>query len=115
MNIEECRDYCLSLQAVEECFPFDDINLVFKVGGKMFALIDITDFTWVVVKCDPELAVELREEYPFDVTPAFHFNKKHWNSCSVIGNLSDDFIKKQIEHSYSLVRTSLPKKVQALL
>ena len=75
MNIEEIREYCLSKTAVTESFPFNDTALVFKVAGKMFALLDLSEESrGISLKCDPELAIELREQYP-EVTPAFHFNK----------------------------------------
>jgi predicted DNA-binding protein (MmcQ/YjbR family) len=75
MNIEEVREYCLSKPGVTEGFPFNDTALVFKVAGKMFALLDLSeDERGISLKCDPELAIELREQYP-EVTGAWHFNK----------------------------------------
>jgi len=75
MNIEEIREYCLSKPGVTEGFPFNDTALVFKVMGKMFALLDLSEARHgISLKCDPELAIELREQHS-DVTPAFHFNK----------------------------------------
>ena len=75
MNIEEIREYCLSKTAVTEGFPFNDTALVFKVAGKMFALLDLSeDSRGITLKCYPELAIELREQHP-EVTPAWHFNK----------------------------------------
>ena len=75
MNIEEIRDYCLAKPGVTEGFPFNDTALVFKVAGKMFALLDLSeDSRGITLKCDPELAIELREQHP-EVTPAWHFNK----------------------------------------
>ena len=109
MNQEEVRDYCISKLGVTEGFPFNDTALVFKVGGKMFALLDLsTDNNGLSLKCDPILAIELREKHP-EVTPAYHFNKQHWNGISLTGNLSSTNIKKWINHSYSLVVASLPK------
>jgi predicted DNA-binding protein (MmcQ/YjbR family) len=75
MNIENIREFCLSKKGVTESFPFNDTALVFKVGGKMFALLDLSEERrGITLKCDPELALELREQYP-EVTPAYHFNK----------------------------------------
>ena len=82
--------------------PFDDTTLVYKVGGKWFAVADIIDHKKVVVKCDPDLAIELRDRHE-EVTTAWHFNKRHWNSISLIGDLTDSFIYKQIYNSYILV------------
>lgn len=78
MDVLAFRDYCLSLPLTEECTPFDETTLVYKVGGKMYAYADMENFGRVAVKCDPDEAVSLREEYP-DVTPAWHSSKKHWN------------------------------------
>ena len=79
MNIEEIREYCISKPGVTESFPFNDTALVFKVTGKMFALLDLSDESrGISLKCDPELAIELREQHP-EVTPAWHFNKLVWN------------------------------------
>ena len=83
MNIEEIREYCISKPSVTESLPFNDTALVFKVMGKMFALLDLSeDSRGISLKCDPELAIELREKHP-EVTPAFHFNKQHWNGIRV--------------------------------
>lgn len=110
MNFEQIREYCLSKPGVTEGFPFNDTSLVFKVGGKMFALLDLSeDSRGISLKCDPEHAIELREHYS-EVTPAYHFNKQHWNGVNLKGSLSDDQIKAWIDHSYELVRSSLPKK-----
>jgi predicted DNA-binding protein (MmcQ/YjbR family) len=112
MHIEEIRDYCLSKPGVTEGFPFNDTALVFKVAGKMFALLDLSeDSRGISLKCDPELAIELREQYP-DVTPAYHFNKKHWNGVYLKGNISDTQLKEWIDHSYSIVVDSLPKSTR---
>lgn len=105
MNVEEYRDYCLSLPCVEESTPFDDDILVYKVGNKMFSIAWIGYFEWFAVKCNPDIAIELRELYP-EITPAYHLNKKHWNDISVKGSLSDEFQKEQILASYMLVATN---------
>ena len=103
MNIEEIREYCLAKKDVTEGFPFNDTALVFKVCGKMFALLDLSeDNRGISLKCDPELAIELREQHP-EVTPAWHFNKKHWNSVDLRGNISNNLIMELIDHSYDIV------------
>jgi predicted DNA-binding protein (MmcQ/YjbR family) len=103
MNIEEIREYCISQQNVKESFPFNDTALVFKVAGKMFAVLDLSvNSRGLTLKCDPELALELREKYNA-VTPAWHFNKVHWNGVLLDGSVPDNEIKSWIDHSYSLV------------
>ena len=89
MDILELRRYCLSLPLAEECTPFDETTLVFKIGGKMFCYTDMVEFRWIAVKCDPDRAVLLRERYPELVTPAFHSNKRHWNGIRTDGDLPD--------------------------
>ena len=109
MNIEEIRDYCLAKPGVTEGFPFNDTALVFKVAGKMFALLDLSeDSRGLTLKCDPERAVELREQHS-EVRPAWHFNKKHWNGVNLQGRISDNQLKEWIDHSYKLVVDSLPE------
>jgi|SRR5690554_1945866 len=115
MNIEEFRTYCLSKKGVEESLPFGPTALVFKVMGKMFTICDIDNFTGFSAKCNPEYATELREEYPNDITGAYHMNKKHWNSVSCTGNLAPDLILKMIDDSYDLVVRGLPKKLRTEL
>jgi predicted DNA-binding protein (MmcQ/YjbR family) len=110
MNNEEIRNYCLAKPAVTEGFPFNDTALVFKVAGKMFALLDLSeDSRGISLKCDPELAIELREQHP-EVTPAYHFNKTHWNGVDLSGSLSFDKITGFIDHSYDIVVDSLSNK-----
>lgn len=112
MNIEELREYCLTKKGAEETFPFDSETLVFKVGGKAFLLTGIeskpVSFN---VKCDPELAIELRERYDC-VKPGYHMNKKHWNTVTADGSVPDRQLHEWIDHSYDLVVSSLPKKEQ---
>ncbi len=103
MDIFDFRDYCLSLPFVEESTPFDETTLVYKVGGKMFAYTNMESFEWVALKCDPDMALELREQYPDDIVPAYHGNKRHWNGVMTQGDLSEEFIRKQIYNSYRLV------------
>jgi len=114
MNIEIIRDYCMQKSRVEECFPFDNDTLVFKVCGKMFLLISLKESNRMNVKCEPELALELRERHP-EVTPGFHMNKKMWNTVFIDGQLSDGDIIQMIDHSYQEVIRSLPKKIQSEL
>lgn len=111
MDILEFRDYCLSLPAATECTPFDEDTLVFKVVGKMFAYAGMADFRWFSVKCDPDLAVELRERHP-EVIPGIHSSKIHWNSIRVDGNLNDAFMKEQIRNSYNLVTAKFPHRLK---
>ncbi len=114
MNIEEFREYCLSLPGATEDFPFDEVTLVFKIGGKMFALTDLNGPFWVNLKCDPERAVSLRESYS-SVRPGYHMNKTHWNTVEIDGSVSDKMLMEWIEHSYYLVRSSLSKAVKSEL
>jgi predicted DNA-binding protein (MmcQ/YjbR family) len=111
MNVEELRDYCLSKKGAEECFPFDDVTLVVKVGGKMFALINLDGELSINLKCDPDKAQELRETYN-SITPGYHMNKKLWNTVFIDNTISNKLIKELIDHSYTLVYNSLPKKVK---
>jgi predicted DNA-binding protein (MmcQ/YjbR family) len=111
MNIEEYRSYCISLKAVTEEFPFDEKTLVFKVAGKLFALCDVDTFGSINLKCDPELAIHLREQYPA-VVAGYHMNKQHWNTVHLDGSVSDQMIYMWIKNSYDLVVEKLPKKVR---
>ncbi len=109
MDLEKIREYCLSKLGVTECFPFDQQTLVFKVGGKMFALIDVETPESINVKCDPEKAIELRERYPA-ILPGYHMNKKHWNTVQLNQGLSNQLILSFFDESYQLVYQSLTKK-----
>jgi predicted DNA-binding protein (MmcQ/YjbR family) len=111
MNIETLRDHCLQLPGVTEDFPFGEETLVFRVGGKIFLLISVDEADRFNVKCDPELAVELRERYN-EVKPGYHMNKKHWNTVHMDGQLTNKQLCEMIGHSYNLVLKSLPKKDQ---
>lgn len=111
MNIEEFRDYCLAMKGVTESFPFDHDTLVFKVGGKMFALTSLDQFNSINLKCDPERSVELREQYE-GVNPGFHMNKRHWNTVSLDKDVPQTLVLDLIEHSYQLVYKSLPKRIK---
>lgn len=111
MNLTFFRDFCLALPRVTEDTPFDAKTLCFRIGGKIFAILDMEVFEYVNLKCDPERSIELREQYP-GITPGFHMNKKSWNSVSVQGNVPDRLILDLARHSYDLVYSSLPKKIQ---
>jgi predicted DNA-binding protein (MmcQ/YjbR family) len=113
MNIEEIRDYCLSKEFVDEGFPFDNDTLVFKVMSKMFLLISLKESNHFNVKCDPERAVELREQFP-EVVAGWHMNKKMWNTVYTDGSLNRKQIIEMIDHSYDEVVKGLPKKSQVL-
>lgn len=115
MNVEELREFIISKPGVTESFPFNDTALVFKVMDKMFALLDLSEEArGISLKCDPELAIELRARYP-EVTPAWHFNKVHWNGVAIDGNIPDAKLFEFVNHSYILVVSSLTKKKQAEL
>jgi predicted DNA-binding protein (MmcQ/YjbR family) len=115
MNIEEFRSYCLSKPMVTEEFPFDETTLVFKVVGKMFALSGLERQPPAInLKCDPERAIELREEYDGTIISGFHMNKKHWNTVE-INSLSRELIIELIDHSYDLVVQGLPKRLREKL
>lgn len=114
MNIETFRQYCLAKNGVTEEFPFDEQTLVFKVSGKMYALTNIEEFISINLKCEPELAVELRDRYDA-VQPGWHMSKKHWNTIVLDGSISDKLLKEWIDHSYEQVVNGLPKKTRATL
>jgi predicted DNA-binding protein (MmcQ/YjbR family) len=103
MNIEELREYCISKPEVSESFPFDEDTLVFKVRDKIFVLTSLSPPFSINVKCDPELAVSLRERYSF-VIPGYHMNKKHWNTVMIDDTVSDSLLREWIDHSYGLVK-----------
>jgi predicted DNA-binding protein (MmcQ/YjbR family) len=105
LNIEEIREYALSLEDVTEGFPFGESVLVFKTNNKMFLLLPLDEAELQFnVKCDPELALQLREEYPDAVLPGYHMNKQHWNTIKVNGVLRNQQLKKMIVDSHQLVR-----------
>lgn len=111
MTAEAIREYCLEKKGVTEGFPFNETTLVFKVGGKMFLLLDLESQPLKIsAKANPEWSEELREKFP-QITGAYHMNKTHWNSLLCEG-LKPDFIKKMIDHSYDLVFQSLTKKMR---
>ncbi len=104
MDIIEYREFCLSLPYVEESMPFGDNTLVYKVGGKLFTACDIEHFDRIVVKCHPDRALVMRARYS-EITPAWHFNKRHWSDISVTGGLTNDFLRDEIRYSYMEVLT----------
>lgn len=115
MTIDIYYDYCLAKKGVTEHFPFDEDTLVFKVGGKMFALSSLQEWEngtpSVNLKCDPDWALELRGQYD-DIQAGYHMSKIHWNTVKINGSVTDNFIKELIDHSYDLVFKSLTKKQQ---
>ncbi len=112
MNIEQFREYCIGRPGAAEDFPFDEDTLVFRVGGKIFVLLDLSGGN-VNLKCDPEKAVRLREQYSA-VKPGYHMNKMHWNTVS-LELVSDSLIKEWTDHSYDLVAAGLPRKLRESL
>jgi predicted DNA-binding protein (MmcQ/YjbR family) len=110
MNIEQLRDYCLAKPGVEESLPFGPDNLVFKVNNKMFLLASLDESPLRFnAKCDPEKAIQLREDYPC-ILPGYHMNKKHWNTVIIDGTLKTGELKDLIDHSYELVSQKTKKK-----
>ena len=114
MNIEELRNYCLLKKGTSEEFPFDQVTLVFKVLGKIYALTNLEGDLSINLKCDPEKAISLREQYP-SITPGYHMSKVHWNTVQIDGSLKSDFIQQMIDHSYELVVSKLTKKQKSEL
>ncbi|MDB5239606.1 MAG: MmcQ-like protein [Spirosoma sp.] len=112
MNTETLRDYCITKPGVTESFPFDTVTLVFKVGNKIFALLDTESRpTTINLKCDPERAVQLREMFSA-VLPGYHMNKAHWNTVTLDGSVRWQDIREWIDHSYELVKKGLSKAVR---
>ncbi|MUU78705.1 MmcQ/YjbR family DNA-binding protein [Winogradskyella endarachnes] len=116
MNIEDFRNYCINKKAVTEHFPFDNDTLVFKVLGKMFALASLKRWEngegFINLKCNPDYAQELRVEYE-SIKPGYHMHKKLWNSVYIqTGELSQNFIKELIDHSYDMVLKGMPKRLR---
>lgn len=111
MDIESIREYCLSLPKVTEDFPFDDTTLVFRIGGKIFAMMDLENASKLTLKSDPNQALILRDKYS-EISGAWHMNKKYWNQLNLYGQLSDTLVKQLIRHSYSEVVKKFPKRRQ---
>ena len=105
MHKEEIREWALALPEVEESMPFGPDVVVFKTKGKIFLLLPLdTEVVQFNVKCDPERAIQLREEFPESILPGYHMNKKHWNTIQVVGRLKGSALKEHIQHSYELIR-----------
>lgn len=113
MDLESARKRCLSKKGVTESFPFDEETLVFKVTNKMFCLTKLEPPFFLNLKCDPEKAVEYREQYD-SVTPGYHMNKKYWITVQLDGTVPSKVIAQWIDDSYNLVLESLPKKGASL-
>ena len=111
MNIEELRLYCLDKKGVSEGFPFDETTLVFKVMDKMFALCNLDGALSVNLKCDPDRAIELREQYS-GILPGYHMSKKHWNTVEMDGSVPQTLVLEMIDDSYNLVVSKLTKKLE---
>lgn len=115
MHVDTFRDYCLTKTGATEETPFGPEHLVFKVGGKMFALLALDEIpSSANLKCEPDLALELRDRFE-QVRPGYHMNKKHWNTVELGTGLSDGEVRKMIDHSYELVVRGLPKAQRARL
>ena len=114
IDIESFRNYCLSLEHVWEDCPFGPDHLVFKIHKKMFALCSISDFADINLKCEPEQAIELRENYPGQIRAAWHMNKTHWNTIDA-SSLPANLTQTLTKNSYELVKNSLTKKAKAEL
>jgi predicted DNA-binding protein (MmcQ/YjbR family) len=114
MTFDELRLYCAAKAGVTYDTPFGPDVMVFRVMGKIFALAPIDVFGSVNLKCDPERAIELRERYE-GITPGYHMNKVHWNTIDTTGSVPHKLILELVDHSYELVRASLPKKVREAL
>ena len=115
MDLEDFGEHCLKKPYVTESTPFGEDVLVFKVAGKMFALAALDEIPVTVnLKCDPDLALELRDRYE-QVRPGYHMNKKHWNTVEIDSGISDTELRKMIDHSYDLVVKSLPRVARAKL
>ena len=110
MDLETIRKYCLEKKSTTESFPFGETTLVFKVSGKVFLLMGLDNVPLQFnVKCDPEKAIEWREQFA-SVQPGYHMNKKLWNTVVVDGSVPAKFLREMIDDSYRLVVASLPKK-----
>jgi predicted DNA-binding protein (MmcQ/YjbR family) len=115
MHLADAIELCLSLPGVEETTPFGPDVLVYKVGGKLFALTDPNDHPLRMnLKCEPERAIELRDRYEA-IQPGYHMNKRHWNTLTLDSSLPSALVRELIEHSYQLVVASLPKKQREIL
>jgi predicted DNA-binding protein (MmcQ/YjbR family) len=115
MDAAELRDWCLAQAGAVEDFPFGPESSVFKVSGKIFAISALDHAPLAVsVKCEPDLAVALRDSYPA-IRPGYHLNKRHWNTITLDGSLTDQLVRDLIEDSYDLVVSALSKRVREQL
>ena len=110
-EIEALKNFCLSLKGTTFDFPFGDNDICFRVGGKIYAIADMTDVR-VNLKADPDEAARLREAWPDQIRPGYHMNKKHWNTVELAAGLPHELIAQMIERSYRLVFDGLPKKIR---
>lgn len=115
MDYEKLHDYLNRKPGAVVDFPFDPVTLVFKVGGKMFALISLDQQPLRMnLKCEPDKALGLRECFP-SILPGYHMNKRHWNTLVLDGTLPDELILSLVDDSYALVVKGLPKAVRHLI
>jgi predicted DNA-binding protein (MmcQ/YjbR family) len=115
LNVEDFRAYCLARPHVTESTPFGEDVLVFKIGGKIFALVSLDEVPSTAnLKCDPDRALELRDRYE-QVQPGYHMNKKHWKTVELESGVPTPELRKMIDHSYELVVASLPRKTREKL
>lgn len=113
MTADEVQDVLSQFQGAAPGYPFGPEAQVWKVAGKMFALVaEDADPLRISLKCDPDLALELRAEYPDRVVPGYHLNKRHWNTVTLDGSIPDVEIEDWIGHSYDLVVASLPRRLR---
>lgn len=109
MNIETLREYCLSLPFVTEDMPFDDTVLVFRLKSKIFACLTLDKPDLIVMKCNPERALELRDRFEA-IEPAWHWNKKYWNQIHIDNDVDRPLMEELLRHAYNEVNAKLPKK-----
>ena len=114
MNIEQLREHCLAIKGAEECMPFDEDTMVYKVMSKMFAFFSLTPRNgefWLVLKCNPERSVELRERY-HGISKGYYSNTQLWNTVVINSDVPDPLIVELIQHSVDEVIKKLPKYKQ---
>ena len=114
MNIEDIREYCLQKPYADEAFPFDETTLVFRLMGKIFACVDLERPNLVVLKCEPDYALELRDRYQ-GIEGAWHMNKRHWNQVHLDCDVPEALIRSLIDHSYGEVYKKIPRKTRESL
>lgn len=112
MDIEQVRTYCLSKKACNESFPFDNVTLVFKVIDRIFAVVSLDYPNHVCLKCQPDYALDLREQYQ-GIMGAPHFNKKHWNLVEFDNDVPESLVLELIDHSYNEVLKKFTRKQKA--